>query len=404
MKEVAIIGGGASGLAAAIAAARCGAQVTLLEASEHAGKPILATGNGRCNLTNARVSASDYNHPGFVEDVLASYGVDEVLGFFAGLGLATVEEGGGRIYPLSRTASSVVDVLRSACTRLGVDVRCGSRARGIRREGARGRLHILVEDGAPVEAESVVVATGGGTSLLSELGHDMAPFRPTLCSLATDTRPLRGLDGVRVRAWVSAFHAGDREPFSSECGELLFRTYGVSGIVVFDLSRFVGEGDVLALDLLPDTRIDEAATRIRGLLARQLSEANEHGAPSPTFAELFAGLFHPRVAAAVLRGAGLKPSLPAEPGGADRAIEHAKDFRVRVTGVGDARHAQVTRGGAAVGGFDPSTLESCVAPGVFACGETLDVDGPCGGYNLHWAWASGLTAGNAAAHWKDGRS
>lgn len=397
MKRVVVIGGGASGLAAAIAAAESGAQVTLLEASEHVGKPILATGNGRCNLTNAHVRADAYNHPEFVAPALERYGAKEILAFFERWGLATAEEAEGRVYPLSRTASSVVDVLRVACERLGIEARCGDCVRRVRQvtAPAEHRFRVLVEEGDPLDADAVVIATGGGTDPFSALGHELVAFRPVLCSLATDVKPLRGLDGVRAHARVAAYRDG--ELLASERGEVLFRKYGLSGIVIFDLSRLAEAGDVLALDLLPDLSLDKAQDRASRLFEEQAALALAHETPEPTYAELLAGVFHPRVAVALTRSLGLKASLPADADGIARVMRRAKDFRIEVIGIGDAKHAQVTRGGAAVDGFDAETLESLVVPGIYACGEVLDVDGPCGGYNLHWAWASGLVAGTSAA-------
>ncbi len=256
---------------------------------------------------------------------------------------------------------------------------------------------------------------GAGAQLLGVCGHALVPARPALCSLACETRPLKGLDGVRVRCRVSAFHPGDAAPFVCEDGEVLFRTYGVSGIVVFNMSRLVSPGDELALDFLPEMGEGDVkallAQRAHGLGVCGAAGGDAAGAtdgdasvPPPVLADLMRGIFATRINDAVLRMAGLSPDTAlarASRAGADgpwERIAHAvKDFRLAVKGPGDAQRAQVTRGGARTDGFDPRTMASRLHPGLFACGEVLDVDGPCGGWNLHWAWASGIAAGASAA-------
>ena len=397
MRHVAVIGGGAAGLAAAIAAAQAGARVTVHEARERVGQKLLATGNGRCNLTNTGVAPAAYNAPAFVAPALAQHGCEETRAWFAQLGLLTVEEREGRVYPLSNTANSVLDVLRTACGRLGVRVLTGQRVQSIADVVAG--------------ADAVVVACGGGSTLLASAGHTLVPAQPVLCSLACDVQLLRGLAGVRAKAQVSVL-AGDvagAQPASAEAargvaasgsgvvcfreaGEVQFKDYGVSGVVVFDASRFARPGDVLALDFMPQLAQEELAA----LLAQRL-QALAVGDAAPTCEQLLCGMWHTRVNAAVLRAAGCKPSAPADAAALAGVARAAKGLRTQVKGPGDVKHAQVTRGGAALAQFDAATLQSRLQPGLYAAGEALDVDGRCGGYNLHWAWASGRVAGACAA-------
>ena len=393
MKHVLVIGGGAAGLVAALAASRGGARVTVLEAAERVGRKLLATGNGRCNLTNMQVTPSAYNCPAFVEPALATWTPQRVRGFFRELGLLTFEEREGRVYPCSNTATSVLDVLRLGCRCAGVEIVCGFDAVGI---SERDSIFAVTDAKGNVRrGQAVVVATGGATRLLGACGHELAPFSPVLCSLKTDTDVFRGLSGLRVQAQVSAYEHGDAaEPFARESGEVLFRDYGLSGIVIFDMSRMVGEGMVLSLDLLPDMDAGEVGTWLHGRM-EALTGGNDPTAVS--YEDLLTGTFHSRVAACVLRAAGCRPSAQAEAGDLGRIARACKDLRTTVHGVGDAKHAQVTRGGARVDAFDAQTLESRQVPGLHAVGETLDVDARCGGYNLHWAWASGLVAGAHAA-------
>lgn len=395
-RHVAVIGGGAAGLTAAIAAAREGAAVIIFEAAGRVGQKILKTGNGRCNLTNAQVLPADYHEPHYVAPLIEAWPSERVLGFFSELGLVTLEEDEGRIYPFSNTASSVLDVLRDACARLDVQALCEREVIAI--ECRERDFELACADGSTYTADRVIVATGGATSLLARVGHEMAPFHPVLCPLKTDTRALKGLSGVRTYAKVSAYDAADAdEAYSWLFGEVLFRDYGLSGIVIFDMSREVDEGDYLGLDFLPQATEEQCEQWLNETYRIMCKCADEHNTPVPTYSELLRGVFHARLANAILRMAGCKPSQLASQE-TFAAIAHAvKDFRLQVTGFGNVKQAQVTRGGASMDEFDALTLESRLRPGLFAAGEVLDVDGRCGGFNLHWAWASGLAAGAAAA-------
>ena len=411
MKRVAVVGGGASGLAAAISAAHAGAEVELFERDARVGKPVLKTGNGRCNLTNMHVAPRDYNAPDFVAPLLERWDAAAVRAWFAELGLLTCEEREGRVYPRSNAAATVVDVLRAACAATGVRervnaevaaLRCpdGEGGAGVRRDAARPGFSLELAGGEVVDGfDAVVVAVGGGAGarLLEGCGHALVPASPVLCSLACETRPLKGLDGVRVRCAASAFHPGEPAPFAREAGEVLFRNYGVSGIVVFNMSRLVEPGDELSLDLLPEMGEEKLADLL-------VCRAQRFGADGEkaTLSDLMRGMFAARINDAVVRVAGFSPDAAlaraTRTGDPWVQLAHAaKDFRLSVKGPGDAKRAQVTRGGACIDEFDPHTMASRLHPGLFACGEVLDVDGPCGGWNLHWAWASGITAGTAAA-------
>ena len=372
---VLVIGGGAGGLAAAVAAAGAGAEVTILEKNSRVGKKLLRTGNGRCNLSNRNVCPEGYNHPGFVGPLLEKTGCETLLDFFSGLGLWTVSDGEGRVYPRSDTAASVLDVLRMAASERGVRELCSAEVTTIRL-GQDGGFSVSTREKGDIPADRVIVAAGGGTALLKPLGYQCVPFEPVLCPLRTDTGPIRGLAGLRVRCRAGLIRNG--EEVFAEKGEILFRDFGVSGILALDLSRYAGPGDTLTLDLMPEIGREE----LRGLLFARVF-------PGRDGRELLTGIFHRRVGEALLRAAG----------GTDAsAVAGAiKDLRMTVLGPGDVSNAQVTRGGAAVEQFDPMTLESLHTPGLYCVGEALDIDGRCGGYNLHWAFASGLAAGRSAA-------
>ena len=420
MGRLAIIGGGAAGLAAAVTAARelrllgVPGDVAVYEADERVGRSILATGNGRCNFSNARIDAGAYRNAAFVEAALGALaacseemaglapegtcgaaGPDPVHAFFAGLGLVWREEGEGRLYPLANKATSVLDVLRAAAADFGVAEACGRRAVRLDvpdRPG--GRFHLRFADGTVGHADAVVLATGGRTAreLLPE-GIGFAAARPVLGPLRTATDVVRHLNNLRVRCAVTL--AGpDGAPKAREAGELLFRDYGVSGIAVFNLSRFAEPGDRLLVDLLPQVPEDGCAAFLHAR-RRRLAFGDR-----PLSREAFLrGMLLPAVARAVLEEAGLAPGAPLAKRDVAVLARALKAFPLEVRGIGDERQCQVRCGGADVAAFDPRTLEARAVPGLHVVGEALDVDAPCGGYNLHWAWASGSCAGRRPGRW-----
>ncbi len=390
--DVAIIGGGAAGLSAAIAAARLGADVVLLEADSRVGRKILASGNGRCNLTNLSVSPAAYNRPEFVAPALSAYPYEAINQFFGSMGLLSAADEEGRVYPVTNAAGSVLDVLRMECARLGVDVRCDYKATGIFRAQGAGGFEVSSAEGMAARARTVVVTTGGGGSLLAGMGHGMAPTTPVLGPMKTDTEPIRGLSGVRVRCAATLLAGIGHDDtggaaVATERGELLFRDYGVSGIMVFELSRYLESDCALSIDLFPDF----TALELEAVLERRCAELSWR-----TLDTLFVGMLHDRVARAVLRAAAIAMDTPLSAVSHRRLAIALKEFRLRIIGTGDAKQAQVTRGGASVDQFDPGTMASRHEEGLFAAGEVLDIDGRSGGFNLHWAWASGIVAGEAA--------
>lgn len=393
--NVIIIGGGAAGLSAAIAAARLGAAVTILEASPRVGNKILVTGNGRCNLSQRKISPTAYNVADFVSPVLSAFPSSKVVSFFESLGLMTYADEEGRIYPITNNASSVLDVLRLECARLGAEIVCDFRVAEVSPLPNQQGFAALSSTGRQVMGDTVIAATGGGASLLADLGHQAVKCEPVLLPIRTKTEPIRGLSGVRVRCCASILAENfsqdgtkDLLPVATERGEILFRDYGVSGIMVFDLSRYLYQGHILSIDFLPDDTLEELT---------QVLEVRRDSFPSRTAENFLTGMFHTRVAAALLRAARVSPKTPVPEIPCDTLAQVIKNFKLAITGPGDPKQAQVTRGGASVEEFSPETLASQRVTGLFAAGEVLDVDGRCGGYNLHWAWSSGIVAGENAA-------
>ena len=398
MNTVVIIGGGASGLMAALTAAEDKINhVLLLERQQRVGRKLLATGNGRCNLTNTGASPANYHgeDPAFARPALEQFTPEDTLRFFHDLGLLTVTEYGGRVYPLSNSANSVLDVLRLALDRAGVEQRTACPARELRREK---QGFTVITDAGSLHADKLIVACGGaaggklggvtdGYELLKALGHKRTGLYPALVPVHTAADYPRALKGVRVQGALRL--TGGGAVLAESRGEIQFTETGVSGPAVFDISRAAstgGEGLRLHMDLLPQVEEEVFA------LLRQRREDY----PDLDAAELFTGMLHNRLGRMLVKYAGFPGGQPL--GGLDDAALRrldaaAKDFALEVTGTGGMDSAQVTAGGIRTAGVNPETLESWFMPGLFLCGEVLDVDGDCGGYNLQWAWASGRLAG-----------
>ena len=396
---VAVIGGGASGMMAALTAARIsGRQVHLIERQQRIGRKLLATGNGRCNLTNLNALPASYYgaDAAFAAPALCAFPPSETLAFFEGLGLLTVTESGGRVYPLSDSANSVLDVLRFALDQASVIIHCSTPVEKLQRT-ARGFL-LSGEALGTLRADAVILACGGaagaklggvtdGYRLGKELGHRRTALYPSLTRIRTDTELPRSLKGIRVQADLRLTRGSLL--LAESHGEVQFTETGVSGPAGFDLSRAVacgGDRLTLHLRLLPL----ESEDLFRLLCARCTQFPNLESS------ELLTGMLHNRLGRTVVRTAGLSAQAPLSSlsdAQLNSVAEQCLDFQLPVLGVDGFDAAQVTAGGLRTAEFDPDTLQSRLAPGLFACGEVLDIDGPCGGYNLQWAWASGRLAG-----------
>ena len=404
MHTIAIIGGGASGMAAALAARESlDNRVVLLERQNRVGRKLLATGNGRCNLSNLHAGPPHYHggDAGFTDAALARFPVRETLDWFESLGLSARAEASGRLYPLSDAAGSVVDSLRLAMEARGVETRCGFDAAAALRDG--DRFLVTAHDGTEVQCQRLIVACGGiagaklggtkaGYELLAGFGHRRTALRPSLVQLKTENTWTRSMKGVRTQAELTLERRAD--VLARASGEVQFTDYGVTGPAVFDLSRAAsrdGEGAAVVLRLLPEKDEDELWDYILRKRDQFPGYAAEH---------LFTGLLHNALSRTVIRRAGIP--LDAKLWSLSEAqLRAAADlilrFELPLLGTLGFEDAQVTAGGVETVGFDPETLESRLVPGLYACGEVLDIDGDCGGFNLQWAWSSGRTAGRAAA-------
>ncbi len=400
--KIGIIGAGASGMMAAITAAgNPDHEILLFERQARVGRKLLATGNGRCNLSHWNAGADHY-HGGaasFVVPALEKLNVSETLSLFRGLGLYTVADQSGRIYPYSDQANSVVDVLRFGLDRPNVRVLLGSEILSVKRQKQGFVLKTQTES---FQVDRLIVACGGaagsklggslsGYQLLRGLGHHCTKLYPSLVQLKCEPERVKGLKGVRANAKLE-LRRGESVLARSQ-GEVQFTDYGISGPATFEISREAAvapAGTELHLDLLPDLTADMLLSALCLRIARQ---------PELVCGELLTGILHNRLGRVLLRSLGIKQTKPLkELRWAELAelSEIVHDYALPLLGTMGMDCAQVTAGGIETREFDPETLESRMVPGLYACGEVLDVDGDCGGYNLQWAWSSGYLAGKNA--------
>lgn len=399
--DVLIIGGGAAGLTAALSAFRQGKSVILLEAAPRIGRKILATGNGRCNLANSGPGRY-YGGKALAKEVLSRCSVEKVLSFFEELGLVTVEEDEGRIYPGCGQAAAVLDVLRGEIDNCRIPVICDCPVKRLEKAGKDWKIHT---PGEAYTAHAVVLACGGmaggrlghdGSAyrLLCDHGHHLIKPRPALTQMTGEKEAVKGLAGLRLPARLTLCD-GER-PVSAAQGEALFTDYGVSGVCAMQLSADAGallddgKKPVLYLDFSP----------MLGLVPRIYDRiaAENPWKHLSLVKEFLQRRGHTLQRNALLRG--LAPRLLAEKMKGLSLPETARmlcAFPVPILGLRGMEYAQVTRGGIDTKEFFPDTLQSRLAPGLYAAGEIMDVDGDCGGYNLQFAFASGLIAGAAAA-------
>lgn len=419
MGRVLIVGAGAAGMTAAIAAARQGQSITVLERNEKSLKKLGVTGNGRGNLLNSG-DPLYYGDAGFAAQVLARIPYGKLVQFFEELGVPLREEAEGRIYPAALQGAVAVDALRLKARQLGVQI-C-TRTQVIRLTAQGGGFVLEAEESVPqgeqakgkkalppekiprmYKADQVVVAAGGAAApahgtdgsayeLLTAFGHSLTPIRPALCALLTDRKPIQGLAGQRVRARLTLRDRLGHLLHETQ-GEALFAQDGVSGIAAMQLARWVHDGCVLHMDLRDE--LNREATEA-GELRDYLQTIADSRQELP-LSELFTGMMMPQVGRAVLAAAGYPEqsrrigSLP--PKALETIAATLTDFPLAVEGLRGFDSAQVTAGGIATADFNPATLESRLQKGLYAAGEILDVDGDCGGFNLMFAFASGLLAG-----------
>ncbi len=420
--DVTVIGGGAAGLMAAITAARCGARTVIIEHMDRVGKKILSTGNGKCNYTNALQGVSYYRgeDPAFVLPVFAQFGFEETVSFFEELGIYPKVRN-GYYYPASEQAASVLDVLRMECDYQKVRTYTSCNLKSIKK---RENGYQISTDKDAFLTKSVIFATGllaapktgsDGSAFpyIERLGHHFIDIVPALVQLQGKQSFFKSLAGIRAESTINLYIEKDKKSANSiktssdhsqnvltyqETGELQLTEYGISGIPIFQLSRFATRAlqekrQVYALiDFMPKL----ADAELFALVQKRFKEY-AHG---KTANEALIGLFNKKMIDVLLKESEINLHQPADEltnKQIQRLCQKIKQFRVDVIGSKGVDVAQVCAGGVDTSEINADTLESKIAEGVYFAGEVLDIDGTCGGYNLQWAWSSGYVAGVHAA-------
>ncbi|MCI8891810.1 MAG: NAD(P)/FAD-dependent oxidoreductase [Eubacterium sp.] len=413
--DAAIIGAGASGLMAAITAARAGAKVLLLEHMDQAGKKILATGNGKCNYTNMDQGLESYycECPGFAAQVLQQFSHYDTIRFFEELGICPVQKNGTCIYPESGQASSVRHVLLAEVKRLRIPLQVSVGIRSIHKErdihihgNFYPHLFVIQTKQQPVYCRNCILSAGGqsakktgsdGSGFLyaKQLGHTIQTPLPALVPLLADYAKWKLPAGVRISCAASLYADGKLK--SQEQGELQITDYGISGIVIFQFSRIaakaLAQGSLVQVIL--DWKPEQSEAELAANLEARFSSPYHTG---QTTAECMIGFLPDKLIAPVCKRAGIQTEELCSKCGTKRVQKLAallKNYKVHITGTKSFEASQVTAGGIPVQEIDPESMESKIVPGLYFAGEMIDVDAKCGGYNLQWAWASGYTAGKS---------
>lgn len=404
--DVIVVGGGASGMMAAIAAKKKGVNVLILERNPRVGKKILATGNGRCNFTNIDCDIKYFNgkNPEFAQAALGIFDTSRTLGFFEKLGIFPMIEEGGKVFPRSAQASSILDVLLYEISKLKVKVKCDFFVRDIKKEKSLFKVQGKDES---FYAHKVIMACGGkampssgsdgnGFNLSKNLGHKIVDIFPALVQLKLSGRFFPQIQGVKFQGKAQLFSQGQK--LAEDFGDILFTNYGISGPPILQLSRQAGS--LLQHNRDATLRISIFYDKSKKEMENILQERFKNMQKRPLKDSLI-GLINKRLIPVVLKEAGIekisKPVNTLKPKGIQKVAKLLVDWPFKVVGTLSWQNAQVTAGGVDTDEVNPYTLESKLVEGLYFSGEILDIDGICGGFNLQWAWSSGHVAGENAA-------
>ena len=402
-----IIGGGASGLTSALIAKDFGIDVAIIEGTDRVGKKILTTGNGRCNISNAHINNNRYHseNPYFAGYTLDSFTIKDTIDFFESLGIPLVTTDGGKMFPMSLQASSVLDILRFAIDEKKIPLYTNTKAKEIIK--TKNGFKIYSTDSSTYECEKLIIATGGksapktgsdgsGYSLARQLGHSIISPVPSLVQLKLNYNKLKALSGVKFDGFADIF-INDKY-VQKEFGEILFTDYGISGPPILQLSRTASYGlskdskVSLSIDMLPNISCEDLKTFL-----------NNHWSVfrGRCVHDSFIGIINKKVIPIILKEAKIddihKPCCDLTLNEKDALYTLLKQWQFEVSGTNSFTNAQVTAGGINTKEVNPETLESNITKNLFFAGEILDVDGDCGGFNLQWAWSSGAIAGKNAS-------
>lgn len=413
--DVLVAGGGASGMMAAITAARGGSRVLVVEKKNRPGKKLLATGNGRCNYTN-RVQAAECYRSRCIDkawEIIRSFDEKETVAWFREIGILPGERR-GYLYPSSFQAAAVQHSLEREMARLGIELHREETVQSVEKwQGRNGTGYVAVSDAGKYLARNVIICTGGraapchgstgdGYRIVQPFSLAMVPVYPALCSLVAEKAYAGKWSGNRVQGRVSL--TADGELLAEDAGEIQLVSHGISGIPVFQVSRYAAEAlsenrnVVLFVDSMPEWEEKEVFAE----LCRRIQRDKKQGA-----GDLLTGMLPDKYSGVLLCESGIDPSDRAEhisEKPLKKLAQFIKKFPVEIQDTAGFEKAQVTSGGISLDEIDAATMEVKKCPGLYLAGELLDVDGICGGYNLQWAWSTGYLAGRAASGAKSGNN
>ena len=409
--DILVIGGGASGIIAAITAKNSGKNVAIIEATDRIGKKILTTGNGRCNITNKKIDVSRYhseNH-GFPNKIINKCGLEFTKDLFFSLGLPIFNPTGegNKFFPLSLQASSVVDILKLTLEDLDIPIHYNSKVKNIFKKDSIFNINCSGEI-ENFTCNKLIMSTGGktypktgsdgsGYDLCKKLGHSITLLQPSLVQLKLDFPNLKGLSGVKILGSVTIY-VNDKK-IKTESGELLFTDYGISGPPIFQISRIAN------FALAENKKVSISIDFFKGLEKNNLQEflENRYGLFSyRSIFDSFIGVINKKLLPIFLKACNVdnihKPCYELTWQERDTILNNLKTWYFDVTGYYTFTNAQITAGGVDTREINDETLESKKIKNLFFSGELLDVDGDCGGFNLQWAWSSGYIAGLNASN------
>ena len=401
MQDVVIIGAGASGMVTAIVAARRGKKVLILEKNNKVGKKLLATGNGRCNITNQRPTLERfYSHnPKFIAQVFEGYNYQSIKQFFKSIGLELIEAKEGKVFPLSLQASSVVELLACECEQLGVKILCDVSVENIKKES---NVYTIDHREGKIRSSKVVIATGhlsapqlggvlDGVHFAQSFGHTAIKGFPTLVQLTSARKDLKQMAGVKVESRVTLKQGKDT---IQKQGDVLFTTYGISGLAILDSSRFVMQQLMhtptvtLELDFMPKMSREQLISLMKKSLRKKSQKLLEVWLQGFINKKLISAIVEPLKLPILVESQITLKEI-------EQIVQRIKAFSFVVNGSRGYKGAEVATGGVDTREVDAQTMESKKDKGLYFTGEVLDVDGDRGGFNLHFAWVCGLRAGKS---------
>ena len=409
MKEVVIVGGGASGLFAAIALKKIvgnNANITIVERLERVGKKVLATGSGKANFSNNHLKSTNYNHPHFVSKLIKDFGYKETVKFFNELGLLTIEGSEGRAYPKSENSSSLLDVMRNQIRSLGIEEKCNFDVKRIVK--VKNQYSVENTRGIRMMADYVIMAAGGtstrvlgsngtGHTILKNLKVKITDIEPGLVGIKTDEQSVKGLEGIRAKAKVRLYCKKNKEHVWENEGEIQFKVGGMSGIVIMEMaskiSRLNVTGELNPSHFVVDFYPEFSKEELTKLLLKRKEDLHDY-----TNANFLIGMFHKKLAGNLLKKSkvdvvGYVKDMTNKD--INRIVTAIKECPFAIKGLDSFDKSQVTVGGVDIKEIVQETMEIRKLPNMYVCGEIIDIDGDCGGFNLQWAWTSAYTAAKA---------